>query len=175
MTTFHSASQLAAKFERVGRDMERLPEILVRRAGEIVAREVRQKAQRVRIPRSKPARLGAKVDLRDRSGTASARATVSPVPRGLWTILEEGAGSHVVTSKYAGGSRASRARRFEAGDPIGGGRRAVINIPGIGYRRYAVIPKTRPGGKGTWEAGVRNSFDPVQKATALDISHIIED
>lgn len=174
MSTFHSAAQLAAKMDRVARDMHRLPEIVVDKAAYIVAREVRRKADRVRIPRNRPTKLGAKVDLQARSGTASASATVSAAPRGLWAILEEGAGSHVITSKYAGGSRTSRTRRFEAGDPIGGGRRAVINIPGVGYRKYAVIPKTRPGGKGTWEAGVRNSFRPVQEATGIDISNIIE-
>lgn len=174
MSVFHSAAQVKAKFDRVGRDMHQLPEILVKRAGDIVAREVKQKANHVRIPRNKPAKLGAKVDLQARSGTASASATVSPNPRGLWTILEEGAGSHVVTSKYAGGSRKSRANRFMQGDQIGGGARAVLNIPGIGYRKFAVIPKTRGGGKGTWEAGVRNSFAPVQKATGIDIANIIE-
>lgn len=174
MSTFHSAAQLIAKFERVSRDMRQLPEKLVEKAGNVVAREVRQKANHVRIPRNRPAKLGASVDLRGRSGTAGASATVSPVPRGLWTILEEGANAHVITSRYAGGSRKSRANRFAVGDSIGGGPRAVINIPGVGYRKYAVIPKTRPGGKGTWEAGVRNSFRPVQEATGIDISNIIE-
>lgn len=174
MSTFHSAAQLVAKFERVSRDMHRLPEILVEKAGNIVAREIKHKAGRTRIPRSKPAKLGAKVDVQARSGTASASAMVTPVPRGLWAIAEEGANAHVVTSKYAGGSRKSRANRFMQGDSIGGGPRAVINIPGIGYRKYAVIPKTRGGGKGNWEAGVRNSFGPVRDMTGIDISHIIE-
>lgn len=174
MTTFKSAAQLVAKFDRVSADMGRLPEKLVARAGEIVAREIRQKASGTRIPRKKPAKLGAKVALQGRSGTAGASATITPAPRGLWTIAEEGAASHVVTSKFAGGSRKSRAARFAAGDPIGGGIRAVVAIPGVGFRRFAVIPKTRGGGKGNWEGGIRNSFRPVQEATGIDIARIIE-
>lgn len=174
MGTFQSASQVVAKFNQVSNDMQRLPEKLVKQAGDIVAREIRQKASSKRLPRSRPAKLGARVDVTDRAGSSGAFATVTPAPRGLWTILEEGASSHVITSKYAGGSRKSRTNRFLSGDPIGGGPRAVLNIPGIGYRRFAVIPKTGPGGKGTWEAGVRNAFVPVQRATGIDIAHIIE-
>lgn len=170
-----NTAQLAEKFRRVANDMQhRLPEIVVKQAADIVAREVKQKANGIRIPRNRPAKLSAKVDLQARSGTAGARATVSPAPRGLWTILEEGAGTHVITSKYAGGSRKSRANRFLQGDQIGGDRRAVVNIPGIGYRRFAVIPKTRGGGRGTWEAGIRNAFRPVQEATGIDIGNLIE-
>lgn len=174
MTAFHSAAQVKAKFDRVALDMHQLPEILVKRAGDIVAREIKQKASGTRIPRSKPAKLGAKVDLQGRLGTASASATITPAPRGLWAIAEEGANAHVITSKYAGGSRKSRANRFLQGDQIGGGPRAVINIPGIGYRKFAVIPKTRGGGKGNWDGGIRNAFRPVQEATGLDIAHLIE-
>lgn len=154
--------------------MGRLPETLVKRAGDIVAHEVKQKAAHLRIPRTKPAKLGAQVDLQGRSGVASARAVVTPAPRGLWAIAEEGASAHVITSKYAGGSRKSRANRFLQGDSIGGGPRAVLNIPGIGYRKFAAIPKTRGGGKGTWEGGVRNAFGPVQEATGISIAHLIE-
>lgn len=174
MSTFRSAAQLVAKFDRVSRDLHHLPELLVGKAGNIVAREIRQKAGRTRIPRNKPSKLGAKVDVQGRSGTASASALITPVPRGLWAIAEEGANAHVITSKYAGGSRKSRANRFMQGDPIGGGPRAVINIPGVGYRKFAVIPKTRPGGKGNWEGGIRNAFRPVREQTGIDISRIIE-
>lgn len=171
MGTFKSAAQVAAKFQRVSGDMQRLPEILVRKAGDIVAREIKQDTAHLRFPRAKPVHLTAKVEVTE---GRNAKAVVRPTQRGLWTILEEGAGGHLVSSKYAGGSVKSRGRRFASGDAFGGGPRAVINIPGIGFRKYAVIPKTRPGAPGTWEGGIRSAFGPVREATGIEIAQIIE-
>ena len=112
MATFLSAAQLAAKFTRVEKDLQRAPAVLVKLAGGIVAREIRQKASGKKIPRKKPARLGAKVDTRNENAFSVAQATVSPVPRGVWTILEEGAESHLITSKYGVGHAVVDSRGF---------------------------------------------------------------
>lgn len=89
-------------------------------------------------------KLGAGYDVRDAGG----KKLIEVKPRGwVWAILQGGAKPHVITSKYAGGSRKSRQQRVEGGQRLqrGGGRggRAVLRTP-AGYRRWVKHPGVKP-------------------------------
>lgn len=81
-----------------------------------------------------------------------------------WRVLQGGAKPHVITSRYAGGSRKSRAQRVEGGQKLlrGGGRggRAVLRTP-AGYRRWVRHPGVKA--RKTWTRGT----DQVVKTIAV--------
>jgi len=74
---------------------------------------------------------------------------------GPWHLVEYAINAHLITSKRAGGSRRSRARRFEegaTGEGIGGGRSAMLRTP-YGPRPYVIHPGTR-NPKKPWQRAV---------------------
>ncbi len=95
------------------------------------------------------ARLGVGYEV-TRSGD-DARARVRA--RGPWQLVEHPIKPHVITSRYAGGSRKSRAARVQAGKPLGGGRRAIVMSP-YGPRRFVKHPGVRSP-KRPWAKGVQ--------------------
>ena len=86
------------------------------------------------------------------SATASIKAT-GPLP-----LINNDTAGRVIRSAYSRG----RARRGFVGPTTSGqfrgDRRAVLNIPGIGFRRSARHPGTK--GKDTWQRG-RKQAEPV--------------
>jgi hypothetical protein len=161
-----TGAEFADKFAQVPRAME-----LAQREA---ARQVAKAGQEIVLDK---ARMDNKGTLRWRNvgkrGTEiRATATASPAgngrevitvrPRGNlpWAVLEKGRRSYVVTSRYAGGTRKSRQQRVEAGQPLqkGGGRggKAVLNIPGMGRRRWVRIPAMR--GKKTFTVGTEKFY-----------------
>lgn len=115
------------------------------------------------------ASLNARYDIRAARGGATSivRAT------GPWQLIERRTVPHLILSRYAGGSRRSRARLAEV-SIINTGRarlrrRGAINIPGIGWRAYARHPGTP--GKRPFAKGV-NAGEPralaVMRADAVD-------
>lgn len=86
------------------------------------------------------AKLGVNYKIIGKGLDASARIRAT----GPWHLVEYRLGPHVITSKRAGGSRRSRARRFEegaAGEGIGGGRHAMLRTP-YGPRPFVIHPGT---------------------------------
>lgn len=98
-------------------------------------------------------RAGAKLSVRydiTRSGD-DARARVRA--RGPWQLVEHQIKPHVITSRYGGGSRKSRAAAVNEGRPLKGGRRAIVQTPN-GPRRFVKHPGIRSP-KQPWARGVR--------------------
>ena len=94
--------------------------------------------------------------------------------RGPLPLIATDTPGHIVSSAYLKGSgRRGTSRKGIGrvgqmqgpglfGTTLRGDRRAVLNIPGIGYRRTARHPGTRS--KGTWEDG-RKAAEPVMRRT----------
>lgn len=99
------------------------------------------------------ARIGVRV--RNLGDLAEVTAT-GPLP-----LIDRDVPGHVIRSSYVRGAyRSSRAGGQRTGQIFGpaaptirGDRRAVLNIPGVGFRRSARHPGTR--GKDTWSRGLR--------------------
>lgn len=86
-------------------------------------------------------------------------------------IINNDTAGRVIRSAYSTGrgtvGRARVARRGFVGPVLPGqfsegGRRAVLNIPGVGFRRSARHPGTR--GKQTWQVGRRDAEPAVAKS-----------
>lgn len=88
------------------------------------------------------------------SGTGN-RTVAIVKATGPWPLIDRDTPGHVIRSAYVTGAyRGSRGRGQifgPAAPAITGGRRAVLNIPGVGFRRSARHPGTK--GKGTWQKG----------------------
>lgn len=122
------------------------------------------------------ARIGVQVKMKG-SGEASVRAS------GPLQIINNDTGGRVIRSAYQSG-RYRRASKMRGGGVasqfIGpalpgvtftGDRRAVLNIPGVGYRRSARHPGTK--GKQTWQRGQEKATPKILKALGENMTNII--
>lgn len=98
-------------------------------------------------------------------------ATAFVQATGPLQIINNDTAGRVIRSAYSKGratvSRRTVARRGFVGPVLPGqfsegGRRAVLNIPGIGYRRSARHPGTK--GKQTWQLGRRDAEPKIAKS-----------
>src|ERR1043166_5133311 len=113
-------------------EIPRSMEDMVRRVGEVTTQTYISE-NTLRFPRKKPVRWGGKVTIL--TGGEKPQGKFRPTPTGLSQLVEGGsdASGWFEGSKYSGGSRKSREKRFLRGDALRGGRRAVLNIPGVGF------------------------------------------
>lgn len=141
--TIHSSAELARRLGRMSDEMKTAVEKTARSLGE-EAKSTYQQENRIKIPRKKPTRWGGTVTLL--TGGERTQVKFRPSPTGLSQLVEGGsnASGWFEGSKHAGGSRRGRETKFLRGDATGGGRRAVLNIPGIGFRRFVIHPKIGP-------------------------------
>lgn len=105
-------------------------------------------------------KVGARYDVSNRQVTIKA---TGPMP-----LIANDTAGRVIRSAYAKGRRRKGFVGPTFGGQFKGDRRAVLNIPGIGYRRSVRHPGTR--GKGTWTKSVK----PAKKAAneAITDMHI---
>jgi len=115
------------------------------------------------------AKIGARYDIRSAGGNkvrAEVKA-VGPVP-----LIANDTAGRVIRSAWAKG----RARRGFVGPTVsgqfGGGRRAVLNIPGIGFRRSVRHPGTK--GKDTWRKGRRGAEPKVTRIMRSETAAIVK-
>ena len=120
------------------------------------------------------AKIGARDDIETRGGKS--RATIKAT--GPLHILANDAGGRVIRSAYAkgkyrkGGKGQSQFIGPTVGGQFKGDRRAVLNIPGIGYRRSARHPGTR--GKDTWRRGMKSARPKVTRVMRSETANIIK-
>lgn len=119
-------------------------------------------------------KVGATIRIVDRnktSVTAEIRA-VGSVP-----LIANDTVGHVIRSAYARGAyRTTRSggQVFGPAAPaVTGGRRAVLNIPGVGFRRFARHPGTR--GKDTWNKGRRRATVRVSEIIGRESDNAVRD
>jgi hypothetical protein len=138
-----SAGQLQRRFDKMRIQIPRSMEDMVRRVGDIT-KKTYQSENSLKFPRRKPVRWGGTVTIL--TGGDKPQGKFRPTPTGLSQLVEGGsnASGWFEGSKHAGGSRKGREKRFLQGGATGGGRRAVLNIPGIGFRRFVIHPKIGP-------------------------------
>jgi hypothetical protein len=130
--TVRSATELAARMRRMGEILPPGEEDMVKTLGDLAKKTYRQ-VNHVRIPRGKkPVKWGGQITLLNGGERPSVK--FRPTPTGMSQLVEGGsvARSWFEGSKHGGGSRKGRESRFLRGDATRGGRRAVLNIPGIG-------------------------------------------
>jgi hypothetical protein len=98
-------------------------------------------------------------------------------------IVNNDTAGRVVTSAYLRG-RGRRSYRSRAGETVGqmqgpglvgtglvGDRRAVLNIPGVGFRRSARHPGTK--GKRTWQRGEQAALPQVRKIMSSTMRAVV--
>jgi hypothetical protein len=121
-----SAGQLQRRFDKMRIQIPRSMEDMVRRVGDITKKTYQSE--------------------NSLTGGDKPQGKFRPTPTGLSQLVEGGsnASGWFEGSKHAGGSRKGREKRFLQGGATGGGRRAVLNIPGIGFRRFVIHPKIGP-------------------------------
>jgi hypothetical protein len=141
--TIRTSGELAQRLGRMSDEMKSGVETLAKHLGE-EAKTIYKVENRIKIPRKKPVKWGGQVTVLN--GGVATRVKFRPTPTGLSQLVEGGsnASGWFEGSKHSGGSRRSRETKFLRGDATGGGRRAVLNIPGIGFRRFVVHPKIGP-------------------------------
>ena len=116
-------------------------------------------------------KVGVRFDIKGSSGgttTAEIKAT------GPLQIIANPTRARRIASAYSGGSRAKRSLAVGPILPSAnrGGRRAVLNIPGIGYRRSVRHKGTT--GKDTWNIGARRAAPKIDKAMNAETANIIK-
>ena len=120
------------------------------------------------------AKIGARYDIETRGGKS--RATIKAT--GPLHLLANDTGGRVIRSAYAkgkyrkGGKGQSQFIGPTVGGQFKGDRRAVLNIPGIGYRRSARHPGTR--GKDTWRRGMKSARPKVTRVMRSETANIIK-
>lgn len=119
-------------------------------------------------------KVGSTIKIRDgnkKSVTAEIQA-VGPVP-----LIANDTVGHVIRSAYVKGAyRTTRTggQMFGPALPtITGDRRAVLNIPGVGFRRSARHPGTR--GKDTWNEGRRKATVKVREVINVESDRVVRD
>lgn len=116
--------------------------------------------------KGRPGNAKLSVNYRVRSSGLTATALLKAT--GPLQIISNDTSGRVIRSAYSSNVRGTAARRrggargfigpVVPGQFAGGGRKAVLNIPGVGFRRSARHPGTK--GKDTWQRG-RKKAEPV--------------
>lgn len=166
MGTSRSVAQLSKKLYLAAEAVEKADVKAVERVAQKVKRAAEKERNRAvgfdgRLSNvgKNGAKLGVRYDFKSQNGKPAAlvRAT------GPWQIVEGDTVPHVITSRYAGGSRL---RRGAFGPALPGGRRSVILTP-WGYRRYARHPGTK--GKHPWRTAITDSTRNLTPETSTPI------
>lgn len=181
-------SDLRKRIEAIGRASQAAAVRSVRKAADAAKREQDMQLRRDSggdmvlsgtARRGRGARkVGSTIKIRDgnkKSVTAEISA-VGPVP-----LIANDTVGHVIRSAYVKGAyRSSRAGGVRTGQILGpaaptitGGRKAVLNIPGVGFRRSARHPGTR--GKDTWNEGRRKATVKVREVINRESDNVIRD
>ena len=168
MGTSRNAAEMAVKIDRLGADIKAAKKGNITEASMVLKEAVLSRGRKASggdlvlsgVGKDGKGKLGA--NFKALSGDESELRAIGP-----WQLVEFDTSPRVITSRYGGGSRTTRARAIGAtagrrvklgtnrvyvasvaegversGDKI----RGSINIPGIGWRRYA---RVRRGSKGT--------------------------
>lgn len=109
------------------------------------------------------ARIGARYDIR--GVRAEIRAT-GPVP-----LIDQDTAGRVIRSAYLRGRQVRGFVGPTSGGQFRGDRRAVLNIPGVGFRRSARHPGTK--GKDTWRRGQDRARPQVERVAARKTTNIL--
>lgn len=160
-------AQFAAKCNRFASTLPRETTIGTMEAAQLIKLEATRQLRAV-VPSGKirkgKSRLGVTYSKEAGSdGSVLVRAT------GPWQLIESDTSPHAITSRHGGSIRRKRQERASFIGPqfagrgrnrrvvgrTSGGRRAVMFIPGVGYRRSALHPGTR--GKHPWEKAMQRS------------------
>lgn len=138
-----TVAEMGLRLNRMSNYVPPAAEQSVKKLGDL-AKTTYIRLNRVRIPRKKPVKWGGKVQLLN--GGDKPQAKFTPSPRGMASLVEQGshASGWFEGSRHSGSSRKGRESRFLKGKATGGDNRAVLNIPGIGYRRFVVHPRVGP-------------------------------
>jgi hypothetical protein len=98
---------------------------------------------------------GARLGVRSKPEGTAANGRFFISATGPWQIIENDTGGRVIRSRYARGRRRKGFIGPVAAGQFKGGDRAVLNIPGVGFRRSARHPGTK--GKKPWARGVASA------------------
>lgn len=118
------------------------------------------------------------VNYRVRSSGMTATALIKAT--GPLQIIDGDTSGHVVRSAYGSNTRGTVGRRRGSsrgfigpviGGQFSGGRKAVLNIPGVGFRRTARHPGTK--GKDTWKRGRKDAEPKVATEMKSSVSKTI--
>lgn len=153
MGVVRTFEELAGKIREAGDGVEKAKGVAVTKGGAVFKDALSGAGGSMR-------NLGKGAHLLATSRVAGDSATIRPKPVGAWSIREFGAKPHVITPRggHGGGkslgSRKRRALGHRLGNRIGAGdRRAVLNIPGIGYRKFVNHPGSHP--RPVWDRTIR--------------------
>jgi hypothetical protein len=144
MLSVRSLDELPAVIANMRATAGKLPESSITKIADGVRDEVARQGGRyyVRGRGGAKVRLGARVQ-RSRVGKAyTASRSVSGEPAGFWRIINDGSGAHLIAGRYRsnGRRRSARAASSQFGRNADSFNGSPINIPGIGWRQYAVHP-----------------------------------
>lgn len=203
MGTSRTAGELAFKIGRAADQLERAQRTMTERAALVMTTAIRSEltADTGDGRMSGVGRRGARVSAGfDVFGSRNPVAMIRP--RGPAHLISNATSSRYVTSRHGRGSRAGRARalggtasrgarRNRAGELVAagvasslgvgpaapgrvrGGRRANLNVPGIGWRRYTRHPGTR--GKGSWQRGRQNGTAASAAELTSTAGHLLRE
>jgi hypothetical protein len=121
------------------------------------------------------AKIGARYDIKPGVGSRSATAVIKAT--GPLQIIANDTSGRVIRSAYAkgkyrrGGKGKSQFIGPTTSGQFSGDRRAVLNIPGIGFRRSARHPGTK--GKDTWNDGQRRAAPKVARVMDRETANIV--
>jgi hypothetical protein len=178
----HLGSDLTRRVDRIERGIQQSIQRTVVKAAEAGADEQRQVLRRdsggdlrlsgVNRAKGRPGntKIDAKFRLTDR-GTTKVSAEI--YAQGPVQIIAHDTSGHVIRSAYSNTQTTARRRGSLRGfvGPLApgqttGGRRAVLNIPGIGFRRSARHPGTR--GKDSWNDGRRTAKVAINRVVGRE-------
>jgi hypothetical protein len=167
MGVSRSVAELNLKIRNLPRDITDANGSGVNRIGELIAKQYVAKARSDNAGSLRFRNFGKRgitMGARHKVGGTPEKKTIEvrPTGRAAWRILEGGAKEHVITSRYAGGTRQSREDRVRAGRPLasrgGRGGRGVVGFGGV-HRRWVKHPGVKA--KKTWSSVSRNDVKNI--------------
>ena len=120
----------------------------------------------------------AKVGSRIKVDKSKTKPSALIAAKGPLHIINNDTSGHVIRSAYAGGARRKGfigptfAGQFGARNVMGPSKRAVINIPGVGFRASARHPGTK--GKKTWQAGAKKAAPVIRKTMSGRTRNVVK-
>jgi hypothetical protein len=169
--TVRPLSEFPAVVSQMGTAAAGLPVELIVPLANNIKREVERQGGRyyVRGRSGAKVRLGAKVQQARIGKAVTASRSVSGEPAGFWRIIEDGSSPHLIAGRRKGGrnrgARAARSQFARNADSFSG---SPINIPGVGWRQYAVHPGHGSVGR-PWRKAM-NQADQIVRWTLVDQS-----